>query len=578
MKTTANDYNFKIIVITSIALFVYKFFQTTNYLAILLNSLMELSVFIIFFALFKFLVKDSKKTKKVLAGCIYYPLFTINSFLFFLTSYFFSDTLMAKYSFLSFNTKYFSFVSKSIINPVLALLWIFGIIALFIVPLIDIKFLEKLEFDIKWIFYPAIIFLIAVPLIQPASANNIYGSTVLEASRMPLRENIQVSSSDVDKINVSKEEIETGIDEYSNYSLGNNEKVLVFVMEQVSIQDFNENLKEIPKEENFFTRVKDDSHIYTNYFTKNQDSLGSLWSLMYSAPIPFESYINNWQEKFGYVLSNRNTVDLFNHHNYTTVAAASMYESNLVLGAFPWDKNIFLQEYPVKNHTCIDSMEYQSGCEDAAILKRVKESILEDSGTFLFQEFIFGHGQDYLEKSGKNRTEYYNRYLNNMYDFLEKENMSENTTIVVVADHGDKGYFSKDIYNYNIPLIVVNSDLDYKEIDKLYSHPDFNDILFSYLDDDRDIPKEREEIHIVGQTASSELAYINSKSEHFIAKNTYEDDYSYESNSLDPETIKNKISYILSQQEPYTKLSSKKDYYCRLCETNREDIKSQRHD
>ncbi|MGM5482717.1 MAG: sulfatase-like hydrolase/transferase [Nanobdellota archaeon] len=398
--------------------------------------------------------------------------------------------------------------------------------------------------------------------------NNLYSTTLIDISKLPFQSYVSPSNNfkDIELKSISDE-----FDDYNNHSI-NRDRVLIFVMEQVSYENFVDSSNMIPEKENFFNRVENDSHYFTNYYTQNQDSLTGLWSLLFSKFIPFESYINNWNEKFGFVLENENVVDLFNYHNYTTTVALSQLEDSLILGAFDWDKNIFLPKFPVNDSVCVDELEYQSGCEDVAIIENVTNSIKNDEKVFLFQEFIFGHSESYIIQSGMNRVEYYNMYLNLIYDFLEQENLVENTTIVVISDHGNKGFSSKKISNYKIPFIIIDSKIEHKEIGRLYSHLDFKDILISYLDDKKGLPPQRNEVFIIGQTASSEFAYINSTGSYFTSQRFFKDVYVYDSFAMNNKDVKKATEQILFHQEISRNLSSFNEFYCIHCEKNKEDI------
>lgn len=594
MKISLNDYHFKLIIVITLVLFIFKFFRTSNYTAIIYNSIFEFSVLFIFYIIFKLITRHKSGLINISFSGIYYILFVINFFIFLVTNYYFMDSILVKYSFFSINVHYFSFFINSIIQPSLIMYGLTLLIFIFLVSRVNILvFLKMIKEEIfkqksknnnnfsKFEFNPAIliyisgIILILFPLMLSSDMNNVYATTLIDISQLPLKDytyvSDEVSNEDLKQFSNEINEFE----KYSNYSI-DKDRVLVFVMEQVSFDEFEQRMNSIPREDNFFNRVENDSNYFTNYYTQNQDSLGGLWSMLFSKFIAFESYIDNWNEEFGFILEGENLVDLFNYHNFQTTTAASQLESSLILGAFNWNKNIFLPQFPIEDVVCIKELEYQSGCEDIAIVDDVKEEIKTQEEIFLFQEFIFGHGKSYMTQSGMSSVEYYNMYLNLIYDFLEEENMVEDTTIVIVGDHGDKAFSSKEISNYKIPLMVVDSELNYREIDNLYSHVDFEDILMSYVDDNRDLPQQRDDIHIIGQTASSEFAYINSSGNYFTSDKFFKNIYTYNSYNMSGDEVKEEIRHILINQEFLRNVSSQKDFYCLYCEKNELDIISRR--
>lgn len=599
IKISFNDYHFKLVILAILVLFVFKFFRTLDYYAIVYNSIIEFSVLFILLIVYKISIENKPLITKIIVSIIYYINFIINMFLFMLTNYFFNDTYAIKYSFFSVNLHYFSFFTQSILQPSLVVSIMIVIGLLFTLPLIKISKLislmnrkrddtkkgdlkksdskkevnfKHLSFNSSILLYISVISILVIPLTLSVSMNNVYATTIIDISKLPFMSFVLVSQ---DFEDIELEHISREFEEYSQYQI-ERDRVLVFIMEQVSYSDFLEDSSQIPDKDNFFKRVEKNTHHYSNYFTQNQDSLGGLWSLLYGAFIPFESYIDNWNEEFGYIMKEDNMVDLFNYHKYHTVTAVAQLESSLILGAFEWDENIFLPKFPFDGKVCIRELEYQSGCEDIVIIEEVKDSIRNNEQVFLFQEFIFGHGESYIIQSGMSRVEYYNMYLNVIYDFLEEENLVENTTIVVVADHGDKGFLSKEIHNYRIPFMIIDSELDYQNIDTMYSHIDFKDILFSYIDSSRELPPQRENIHIIGQTASSEIAYINSNFSYFTAQRFIRNLYSYESPTMNRDEVEREIQQILLHQQYSRNLSSQDNFYCIYCNRNELDIISRR--
>ncbi|MCH8519864.1 MAG: sulfatase-like hydrolase/transferase [Nanoarchaeota archaeon] len=584
LKIEFDNYHFKVIIFSTLFLFIFKFFRTLDYYALVYNSIIEFCVMFILFVLFKLIIKNRGKISRVIITSIYYIIFVVNFFLFMLTNYFFNDTYAIKYSFFSVNVHYFSFFIESVIQPSLVFFILFLILILFILPLIKIssvialisikkasKF-EKYFFKGTILLYCCVVFLLLFPIFMPEPMNNVYATTIIDISQLPSQSFTIVPANFED---IELKELSRELDEYSNYSI-NRDRVLIFMMEEVSFSNFIEDSSKLAQEENFFKRVENNSHFFTNYYTQNQDSKGSLWSLFFSRFIPFESYINNWNQEFGYFIEDRNLVHLFNYHKFHTTTVAAQLEASLILGTFNWDENIFLPKFPFEGKVCIRELEYQSGCEDIVLIEDVKNSIRDNKKLFLFQQFIFGHGVSYLVQSGMTRVEYYNMYMNLIYDFLEEENLLENTTIVVMADHGDKGFMSKEIENYNIPLFIIDKSLKYKEIDTMYSHIDFNNILMSYLDESRELPPQRDEVHIIGQTASSELAYINSTGNYFTSKRFIRNIYSYESPIMRGDEVEREIQQILLHQEHSRNVSSQKNFYCVFCYQNELDIISRR--
>ncbi|MFP4402587.1 MAG: sulfatase-like hydrolase/transferase [Candidatus Nanoarchaeia archaeon] len=356
----------------------------------------------------------------------------------------------------------------------------------------------------------------------------------------------------------------------------NDKHVFIFVMEGISQSEFEKQTSQIPLQDNFFKRVENQSHYYSNYYTTNQDSLSAIWTMMFSTFIPYESYNDNWNSQFGYILEEENIVNVVNYHNYSTSAAISMMNPSLILGAFEWEKNIFLQEFPINNSICVSELEYQQGCEDRVLLDDITKQIeLSSQKQFLFQELIFGHGSGYLEEYDKSVFDYYNDYFNEFYNYLENEKLIEDSIIIIVSDHGAKEYLSRGIDNFKIPLVVIDSSNEKKEIDELYSHLQFKDIIFSYMNNSQ-IPQSPDEVFIVGQSLNSEFGYINSNNDYFLARDSLFNYYRIFNYTLESSLIRNKLAQFEYEKEYSLNKSSEKSFYCVLCERNEQMIVERR--
>jgi len=159
-----------------------------------------------------------------------------------------------------------------------------------------------------------------------------------------------------------------------------------------------------------------------------------------------------------------------------------------------------------------------------------------------------------------------------VYDFLEREQLLNKTTIIIVADHGERGYFTKELRNYQLPFMVIRSDLSYQEIDGLYSHLDFKDILLSYMNDEP-LPKPEDSIYIVGQTQSSEFAYVDSLGRSFTG--TWASDLLKLGfvAKLSIDEIKTILSPFVAYKDYVTSESQEHTYSCELCSFNIDRVK-----
>ena len=240
----------------------------------------------------------------------------------------------------------------------------------------------------------------------------------------------------------------------------------------------------------------------------------------------------------------------------------------MLLGAYNWSKVSILNENTDETgFFCLKSFEYEPGCEDNIILNKTKEIIKSsNNGLFLFQEFIYGHGTDYEKTLKKTKTEYYNDYLFDLYSFMENENLLENTTIIFIADHGEKGYFDKDLWNYKTPLIIFNDKIGGRVVDSLETPLEFKDLLFSIIEK-KEIPKTNSTF-IIGQTKSSEIGYIQNDGKYFLGKLYDKELYIKESTNLSNRGITELTLNLLKYQTNSMNKSNEKNYWCQTCIQN----------
>jgi len=301
---------------------------------------------------------------------------------------------------------------------------------------------------------------------------------------------------------------------FEDYDLNNRKYkyAFVFVIEQTSLTDFYREISPLSDKNNFFERVKENTHFFTNYYSSNQDSRTAIWEMLNSFFIPMECYIEPWQEYYGYILNTNNLVEYLVNNGISPYSVSSVGGGSLILGIYPFEKFIRMYNYEdeSKGYLCSTEFSYQKTCEDLAIFASFTNHIKEnkDKNLFYFQEMIFGHGELYMHISGKSRTEYFNEYFNEFYNFLEDEALIDQSLIIIVSDHGPKGGEPRNPKDFNIPLMVISEDLNYQEIDTYYSHFSFKDIFLSYYTNSI-LPDEEKFIYLVDQSGRKKRGYVN---------------------------------------------------------------------
>lgn len=563
IKTSLNDYRFKLLLIFVFFLFIVKLVYSNQFFLVVFNILIDFSVLYLIYLLFSFRYNLKSPISKLLEKVIYYFLFFFNVLIFTVTSYYFNDAMEMKYSLFQFNIGHAGFFISSILQ--IWLLVLFILISMVII-LISLKKWKSVTYSgVLLLLIPLLIFLSS--LIAYPYTNNIYSLTSYDFLTSATQEYFEIQPSN-NYSQIFIKEIPP------NSTLGENQRVLIFVMEQTTYKEFTKEVSKLPHSQNFFEKIKNSSHWYTNYYTTNQDSRTGIWTMLLGKTIPFEAYSTYWSEQYGSILTSFSLVDVFNKNQYQTTAVASMYEPSLILGALNWSSSLFLQKYPYDNSICIHEFEYQKGCEDMVMLPRVIKEISEHNELLLFQELIYGHGEKYLQQGKKTRVEYYNDYFFEIYSYLEQTNKLENTTIIITSDHGNKGYYTKELDDYQVPLIVYNSKLNYSEKPQLISHLFFSEIVLSYTSNIS--VSSQEEVFIQGQTQSGELAYVNSNNSYYTIQNIPFKGYKIVDTNKNISFIKSKVSQLLSYKQDVEEQSISQNNHCEYCSRNSQVIYNQR--
>lgn len=81
IKISYDDYHFKLVLLTTLVLFVFKFFRTLDYYAIIYNSIIEFSILFIFLVMYKLIIQNKSQITKLIVGFLYYIIFMVNFFL-----------------------------------------------------------------------------------------------------------------------------------------------------------------------------------------------------------------------------------------------------------------------------------------------------------------------------------------------------------------------------------------------------------------------------------------------------------------------------------------------------------------
>jgi hypothetical protein len=338
-------------------------------------------------------------------------------------------------------------------------------------------------------------------------------------------------------------------------------------MEGVDFDEFkrdNENLKN-----NYLELTKNHTYFFDNYYTQNQDSRTSIFSMLHSLFIPYESYSDYWEGDYrnfiqNRVLENKSLLNFFKNNGYKNYALFSSTKSKFITDFLDWDKIYKLTKKERKKiiekklFVCLTVYQYEPGCEDLAVFEKLKNIVLNKSKEkkFIFHEFIFGHGFKYNQITKKHNYEYYNNFLIKFFKFLKKNNLTKDYVIVVLSDHGRKGLRSQiKMDTYKIPLMIFNTNIEkFKKIQFPVSHLNLAELLILNLNN-KSIEKNYENLNfIMGSSTKNLLSYIKNDKK-FIVKIKDSEILLLNKKNIEILEIHSKLNEFFSYKNYYEKIN-----------------------
>lgn len=260
-------------------------------------------------------------------------------------------------------------------------------------------------------------------------------------------------------------------------------RVLVFVMEGVSRQDFEAKLPQLPAD-GFFHGVESFATRYNGYYTVNQESRTARMAMLHSLMIPYEAYVSNWMDVFGYIYDHGGLVDLLNANGWRTTLAIPLVDAPWDLRGLPWKARIGIGDGDMDrtDFTCLAPTQYDRGCEDRILLARIDSLLAGPGPLFLFQPFLFGHTNKWEETTGTDRIAYYDRYLKDVLAALRARDALAGTLIVATSDHGPRFY--DDVSrtgSYEVPLWLVHPSFPAEVRSGFFASTEFRDLLLETM-------------------------------------------------------------------------------------------------
>jgi len=316
----------------------------------------------------------------------------------------------------------------------------------------------------------------------------------------------------------------------------NYNKIVVLIMESVNYDNF---IKQSEGKNVLWKNKSINCQIYDNYFTTNLDSYPSLFAMLYSVLFPYKAYSNDVDYKS--LESNNNLVRFFNKNGFSTYFIATYNENPWLVDGEEWLQVLERKDFSEEGFVCLDVSRIDSACEDFAAMNKMIELLKTKEKVFMFHEMVYGHLTLWEKETGIEQVDYYNSFFNEFYKKLIQNNLSDNTLIVIVSDHGAR-INAMDVNNYHIPLVLCGSNLKPGINHNFSSHLDFKNILLKEIINSQ-IEYENE-VYVVG--SSNQWVYGKINNSNYVFINNQNLDVSTNSNKQEVIELNNNFQKYLS--------------------------------
>jgi len=290
--------------------------------------------------------------------------------------------------------------------------------------------------------------------------------------------------------------------------------ILLIVLEGVIADSFEQGFLTIPAR--FYSRHKNNSVYYNNYYTNNLDSYTSLIAMITSIMVPYRSYADT--DIYDSVNTAPSLTEDFHRRGFTNSFISCYQYQPFVPTRKYWDKIYERKDLPsLEKWLTLGSSKMEMATEDKAAISTITDIVKSNKKSFILHEMVYGHSPEWRAKTGMTQNEYHNEYLMDLWQNLEAEKLIDQTLFIIVSDHGDRAK-SSEIDNYRIPLLITGHDLSYQLRNEWLSHLDLPGIIYHYVMGDQH-PESRTEMFFVGSTEKWVYGTKNNQGEYLFIDN-----------------------------------------------------------
>ena len=215
---------------------------------------------------------------------------------------------------------------------------------------------------------------------------------------------------------------------------------------------------------------------FSRWYCTHLDSFTSLLAIFDGTLVPFQAYVD--EDQYVFLNNAPNLVRRLRRSGFSTQYVSSYGEHHRRFIPHPddWDEAWLMQDLEHSPFTVVTSNPIEEGAEDLAALDRVIEALGKDRRVFLFQEMVFGHTQEWQNRTGIAPVDYYLRYFGAFFSRAAAAGLLDRTLVCIVADHGPR-LDAWDVGNYHVPMWFWARDLAGGIDDRFLSHLDFAAVL-----------------------------------------------------------------------------------------------------
>ncbi len=292
------------------------------------------------------------------------------------------------------------------------------------------------------------------------------------------------------------------------------DKVVVIVMETMPFDTYQKELAALPPD-NVLRTMEARAHRFEHYYTADQDSRTAMLNMLLARFIPYEAYDDATFPAYEHAYKLSNLPARLHADGFATAYALAQEDREQVVAELPWQEVMSLtppQIATLKKHAlCYHPFEFENSCEDKVLLGDAVRFLTTNDRAFLFQEMMWGHDLEYNKASGKGNVQYVAEYVDSLWKELQRRGVADRTLLVLTGDHGDKEEDRlREPVNYQVPLMFYAPSLAPRTEWGMYTHMDFQALLFRELDPRRPMPAPVPFVQVVGPTNSLLRVVIDS--------------------------------------------------------------------